>query len=51
MNIAVDWVTLLSSPEVPDSADGGSRYKLSEPGYVAYVLVLIDSIIICRFTN
>jgi hypothetical protein len=24
MNIAVDWVALLRSPDVPDSADGGS---------------------------
>jgi len=51
MNIAVDWVAVLRSPEVPDSADGGSRYKLSGPDYAAYVLVLINSIIICRFTN
>jgi len=50
-NIAVEWVALLRSPEVPDSADGGIRYKLSGPDYAAYVFVFLGSIIICRFTN
>jgi hypothetical protein len=50
-NIAVEWVALLRSPEVPDSADGGSRYKLPGPDNAAYVFVFFGSIMICRFTN
>jgi len=49
-NIAVEWLALLS-PEVPDSADGGSWYKLPGPDYSAYVFVFLSWIVICRFTN
>jgi len=50
-NIAVEWVAFLPSPEVPDSADGGSRYELPGPNYAAYVFVFLGSIVICHFTN
>ena len=50
-NTAVEWAALLRSPEVPDSADAGIRYKLPGPDYAAYVFVFLGSIITCRFTN
>jgi hypothetical protein len=37
------WVARLHSPEVQDSADGGSRYKLAGPDYAACVFVSLDS--------
>lgn len=43
--LAVEWVARLHSPEVQDSADGGSRYKLPEPDYATYVFVSLGSTI------